>query len=155
MRRAATLGIGLLVGIAIFATLSTNIGDGGTGPVPDINAAAPPVLDEEGQKDALRMLGGELCEQGADKDERNDLRTELLVSLDADDLEFFWRRAASGKTRDELDRAFFGCKSLTTWMRKRAKAEGVDVAAIIAVEAADESADDLDSSREGEPEGSA
>lgn len=115
------MAAGLIVG--------TNVAD--RNGVPDIIAAAPPVLDADGQREALRALGGELCRPGADRAERNDLRAELLVAMSADDIARFWMRAVRDKPRAELGRAFFGCRSLTSWMRKRAVAEGVDVAAII------------------------
>ena len=133
LARGLAVVVALLIGVAIFGSL--DLGSGGDAPL-DINAAAPPALNAEEEREALRTLGNELCDPTTDRqrDRRLALRTQLANSLSDDDLTEFWTRAVSGKTVVQMETAFFGCASLTDWMRHRALAEGVSVSAIIEAE---------------------
>ena len=141
-------GLAVVIALGVGAAIVISPDSGGGDPSLDVNAAAPRTLNGDEQRDALRRLGTDLCEPetAAERARQLELRAQLTGSLDDDDIAGFWTRAVSGKTSAQIETAFFGCESLTDWMRDRAMIGGVDVPAIIAAEigdAGDEPAEDV------------
>lgn len=132
LARGTAVLIALVLGVAIFASPDLRAGDAAFDPGSD----APPKLDAAGQREALRTLGTDLCEpaNAGQRARELEMRAQLAGSFSEDDIAEFWGRAVKGKTAKQIETAFFGCESLTDWMRDRALAEDVDVPAIIEAE---------------------